>query len=117
MSGASPTPSRGARSGSSSIAGDARNATIRRSSPAAVGAGVLGRAAREIAGDGSEGAMDQDAHGAFRATEDAGDLGGRHLLDEAQDDRPPSIGRQATNGLPGGRRLVANGRSALDIER
>ena len=65
----------------------------------------------EVAGDGPQGAMDEDADGALGAAEDAGDLGGAHLVDEAQHDRPPAVCRQAADGAPGGRGLVAGGPS------
>ena len=57
--------------------------------------------------------MDEDADGALRATQDAGDLGGRHLVDEAQDQgaAPVAAGGEAqvvpfgagsSSVLPGG---------------
>ena len=46
-------------------------------------------------------AMDQDAYGALRPPEDVGDLAGRHLVDEAQHDRPPPVAGQAVDGAPG----------------
>jgi hypothetical protein len=60
--------------------------------------------------------MDQDADGGLGATEDARDLGRRHLVDEPQDERPTPVPGQAAHGVPGGPGLgVANG-AALDVE-
>ena len=55
------------------------------------------------------GPVDQDPDRALGAAEDAGDLGRRHLVDEAQDDGPPTVAGQPVDGAPGrGRRLVAS---------
>ncbi len=51
--------------------------------------------------------MDEDADRALGLAEDAGDLGGRHLVDEAEDERLAPVGRQAADGPPRGGGLVA----------
>ena len=53
--------------------------------------------------------MDQDADRPLGAAEDAGDLGGRHLVDEAQHDGAAPIAGKPRHGLPGGARLLAPG--------
>ncbi len=60
--------------------------------------------------------MDQDSNRAFRAAEDAGDLGRRHLVDEAQDDRAATIRRQPPDRAPRRRGLVVRCRGVLDVE-
>ena len=61
--------------------------------------------------------MDEDAHGVLGATEYAGDLRGAHLVDEAQDDRPASVRRQAPDRGPCGGDVLARRGAALDVER
>ena len=61
--------------------------------------------------------MDEDPNGALGPAEDAGDLGGRHLLDEAQDDRAAAVGGQSPDGPPRRGGLVADRGAALDVER
>ena len=55
----------------------------------------------EVRGDAPERAMDQHADRALGPAEHARDLGGRHLVDEPQDERPPAIGREAARPRPG----------------
>ena len=49
----------------------------------------------ELPGHGPERAVDEDADGPLRLAEDARDLGGRHLLDEPEDDGSAAIRGQA----------------------
>ena len=51
-----------------------------------------------------------------RPAEDAGDLGRRHLVDEAQDERAAAVGRQPADGAPRRGGLVAAA-PRLDVER
>ena len=60
--------------------------------------------------------MDQDPHRALGAPEHAGDLGGRHLLDEAQDERPAAVVGQPADRGPCLGGLEPAGRSALDVD-
>ena len=61
--------------------------------------------------------MDEDADGALRAAEHAGDLRGGHLVDEPQDERATSIGGQPADRPPRRGPLRAPDRAALDVER
>jgi hypothetical protein len=45
--------------------------------------------------------MQQNPNRAFGATQDGGYLRGRHLVDEAERDRPAAILRQTSDRLPG----------------
>src|SRR5438105_3703866 len=51
--------------------------------------------------------MDEDAYGAFRPTEDARDLGRRHLVDESKHQRPTAIRRQPPERADSGHRGLA----------
>jgi len=51
--------------------------------------------------------MDEDPDGSLRAAQHPRDLGRRHLVDESQDEGPPSVGGQTLDGGPGGPGLVA----------
>ena len=59
---------------------------------------------RGRAATAAQGAVDEDPDRALGATEDAGDLGGRHLVDEAQDERPAPVAGQARRRLARPRR-------------
>ena len=61
--------------------------------------------------------MDEDAHGALRPAEHAGDLRGRHLVDEAQHERPAAVGGEAPDGGPRLGDIGPLGGPALDVER
>jgi hypothetical protein len=61
--------------------------------------------------------MDEDANRALGLAEDAGDLCGRHLLDESKDDRAATVGGQAGDGPPRLGGLVAERGIALDVDR
>ena len=53
--------------------------------------------------------MEEDPDGPLGATQDPGDLGGRHLVDEAQDDGPAAVVVEPGDGPPGRRGLGAHG--------
>ena len=86
--------------------------------PSRPGVGAGHRAAVvEIARDAAQGAVDEDPDRALGPAEDAGDLGGRHLVDEAQDQRPAAVGGQAPDGRQAAAASSRARRAALDVER
>ena len=72
---------------------------------------------RPVTREAAQGAVDEDPHGPFGTAQHAGDLRRRHLIDEAQDERPTSVAGEAIHGSPRGGRVVVDHRVALDIDR
>ena len=67
--------------------------------------------------DATQRAMDEDPHRALGPPEDAGDLGGRHLVDEAQDERAPAVVRAAGRWRATRARPRRDGRRRPRVER
>ncbi len=61
--------------------------------------------------------MEQHADRALGALQDPGDLGGAHLVDEPEHDRPASVAWKPTHGRPRGRRFGAGDGTTLHVLR
>jgi hypothetical protein len=59
--------------------------------------------------------VDQDADCALRFAQDAGDLGGAHLVHEPEQNRATAIIGEGADGAQGGGGLVAQDGAALEV--